>query len=422
MHLSVSVTPFDAAAILIVLAALLGYLNLRFLKLPPSVGITAMGALASLAVIGVNAALPGSHLATLVARFVDKIDFHRALMGGMLSFLLFAGALHVNWRDMRRGRWPVLILSTGGVVVSTFCIGVAFHAVTQVLALPVPLIWCFVFGALISPTDPVAVMAVLKGVDVSPTLRATVSGESLFNDGVGVVIFTLLLAAALGETPLTLGAAARMFALEAGGGVLLGLAIGWLAYRAMRSIDDYNIEVMLTLATVMGGYALARQLHVSGPVAMAVAGLLIGNRGVATAMSEITKDYLIKFWSIIDNILNSVLFLLIGLVIVTIKFDLRVVLLGFLAIPLVLAVRTVSVLVPLAALRPFLFLGRLAPATLIWGGLRGGISVALALGLPPGPPRSTVLSATYIVVLFSVIVQGATIEPLLARLSRRGRK
>jgi CPA1 family monovalent cation:H+ antiporter len=323
---------------------------------------------------------------------------------------------------MRRGRWPVLILSTGGVVVSTFCIGVAFHAVTQVLALPVPLIWCFVFGALISPTDPVAVMAVLKGVDVSPTLRATVSGESLFNDGVGVVIFTLLLAAALGETPLTLGAAARMFALEAGGGVLLGLAIGWLAYRAMRSIDDYNIEVMLTLATVMGGYALARQLHVSGPVAMAVAGLLIGNRGVATAMSEITKDYLIKFWSIIDNILNSVLFLLIGLVIVTIKFDLRVVLLGFLAIPLVLAVRTVSVLVPLAALRPFLFLGRLAPATLIWGGLRGGISVALALGLPPGPPRSTVLSATYIVVLFSVIVQGATIEPLLARLSRRGRK
>jgi CPA1 family monovalent cation:H+ antiporter len=422
MHLNVSVTPFDAAAILIVLAALLGYLNLRFVKLPPSVGITAMGALASLAVIGVNEALPESHLATLVARFVDNIDFHRALMGGMLSFLLFAGALHVNWRDMRRGRWPVLILSTGGVVVSTLCVGVAFHAVTQALALPVPLIWCFVFGALISPTDPVAVMAVLKGVDVSPTLRATVSGESLFNDGVGVVIFTLLLAAALGETPLTLGAAGRMFALEAGGGVLLGLAIGWLAYGAMRSIDDYNIEVMLTLATVMGGYALARQLHVSGPVAMAVAGLLIGNRGVATAMSEITKDYLIKFWSIIDNILNSVLFLLIGLVIVTIKFDLRVVLLGFIAIPIVLAVRTVSVLVPLVALRPFLSLGRLAPATLIWGGLRGGISVALALGLPPGPPRSTVLSATYIVVLFSVIVQGATIGPLLARLSRRGRE
>jgi monovalent cation:H+ antiporter, CPA1 family len=416
----VAITPFDAAAILIVLAALLGYINHRLLKLPSSIGLTIMGAVASLIVVGIDRLLPASRMGEEVVAFLAGIDFHATLMDGMLSFLLFAGALHVDWTEMRRGRWPILVLSTIGVLISTAIVGGGFYLLTSVLGYPLPILWCLVFGALISPTDPVAVMGVLKRATVSPTLEATVAGESLFNDGVGVVVFTILLAAALGTEPFTLSHAGHLFLVEAGGGVLLGLAIGWIAFRAMRSIDEYKTEVMISLAVVMGGYALARQLHVSGPVAMAVAGLLIGNHGVAHAMSDTTRDYLLKFWSLIDDILNAVLFLLIGLEVVTIPGDIRLLVLGVLAIPLVLAARAVSVMLPLTAMRPLLDLGRLAPITLIWGGLRGGISIALVLGLPESPARSVALAATYVVVLFSVIAQGGTIERVLGATKRRG--
>lgn len=409
-------TPFDAAAILIVLAATLGYLNHRILKLPSSIGLTVMGLVASLFVIGLDHLLPGSDVGEQVVGFIAGIDFHTTLMDGMLSFLLFAGALHVKWDDMRRGRWPIIGLSTGGVLLSTAVIGFGFHYVAGWLGLTVPLIWCLVFGALISPTDPVAVMGVLGRTDVSPTLKATVAGESLFNDGVGVVVFAILLEAALGTEPLSIDHASALFLQEAGGGVLLGLAVGWIGYRAMRSIDEYNVEVMISLAVVMGGYALASQLHLSGPVAMAVAGLLIGNKGVADAMSDVTRDYLLKFWSLIDEILNAVLFLIIGLEVVAIPWDPRLVTLGMAAVPLVLLARVVAVAAPLTLLKPVLSLGRLAPVTLIWGGLRGGISVALALGLPDGPARSIALAATYVVVLFSVIIQGGTIERILRRM------
>ncbi|PXA97625.1 sodium:proton antiporter [Nostoc sp. 3335mG] len=413
-------TPFDAAAILIVLAATLGYLNHRVLKLPSSIGLTVMGLVASLLVIGLDHLLPDSNVGEQVVGFIAGIDFHTTLMDGMLSFLLFAGALHVKWDDMRRGRWPIIGLSTGGVLLSTAVIGLGFHYVAGWVGLTVPLIWCLVFGALISPTDPVAVMGVLGRTKVSPTLKATVAGESLFNDGVGVVVFAILLEAALGTEPLSIGHAGALFLQEAGGGILLGLAIGWIGYRAMRSIDEYNVEVMISLAVVMGGYALAAQLHLSGPVAMAVAGLLIGNKGVADAMSDITRDYLLKFWSLIDEILNAVLFLIIGLEVVAIPWDSRLVTLGVAAVPLVLLARIIAVAAPLSLLRPILSLGRLAPVTLIWGGLRGGISVALALGLPDGPARSIALAATYVVVLFSVIVQGGTIERVLRRMDGAG--
>ncbi|MEP7005545.1 MAG: sodium:proton antiporter [Sphingomonas bacterium] len=413
------ITPFDVAAILIVLAAALGYINHRFLKLPQSVGLTVMGAAASLIVVGIDLLLPASGVGAEIVRFIAAIDFHETLMNGMLSFLLFAGALHVDWSDMRRGGWPILVLSTVGVLLSTIVIGVGFNAAAGLIGLNVPILWCLVFGALISPTDPVAVMGVLKRAKVSPTLEATVAGESLFNDGVGVVVFTIILAAALGTEPFTVGHAAHLFFVEAGGGVLLGLLAGWIGYRAMRSIDDYNVEVMISLAIVMGGYTLASWVHVSGPVAMAVAGLLIGNEGVATAMSDTTRDYLLKFWSLIDDILNAVLFVLIGLEVVSIPADWRLLALGVAAIPLVLIARAASVIGPLAVMRPFLTLGPLALPTLIWGGLRGGISVALALGLPEGPERSIALAATYIVVLFSVIVQGGSIARLLGRLTKR---
>lgn len=419
MKYLVVLTPFDAAAILVVLAAMLSYLNHRVLKFPPSIGLTVMGALASLVVVGIDLVLPGSHVGHDVVKFIAAIDFHSTLMDGMLSFLLFAAALHVDWAHMKRGRWPILVLSTVGVLISTALIGFGFQFLAGLVGLSVPLAWALVFGALISPTDPVAVMGVLKRAKVSPTLEATVAGESLFNDGIGVVVFAIILSVALGNEAFSMARAGALFAVEAGGGVILGLLVGWLGFRAMHSIDDYVVEVLISLAVVMGGYALASQLHISGPVAMAVAGLIIGNEGVDTAMSDLTRDYLLKFWELIDELLNAVLFLLIGLEVVTVPSDYRLIALGVAAIPLILIARCISVLGPLAALRPFLTLGPLASPTLIWGGLRGGISIALALALPEGPARSIALSATYIVVLFSVVVQGGTIERLLRWVQRR---
>jgi CPA1 family monovalent cation:H+ antiporter len=380
--------------------------------------MTIMGAVASMLVIGIDNVLPDSDLSERVGAFLIGIDFHTTLMDGMLSFLLFAGALHVDWAEMRRGRWPILILSTIGVLLSTLIIGGGFYALTLVLGLNVPFLWCFLFGALISPTDPVAVMGVLKRAAVPPTLQATVAGESLFNDGVGVVVFAILLAAAIGTAPFSASHAAQAFLFEAGGGVLLGLAVGWIGFRAMRSIDEYVVEVMISLAIVMGGYSLAGQLHVSGPVAMAVAGLLIGNAGVALAMSDTTRDYLLKFWALIDELLNAILFLLIGLEVIAISTDPRLLVAGLAAIPLVLIARLLSVGAPLAAMKPLVSMGGLALPTLVWGGLRGGISVALALSLPEGPGRTVLLAVTYMVVLFSVIVQGGSIGNVVERLSR----
>lgn len=412
-------TALDAAAILIVLCAVLGWINHRFLKLPSTVALTMMGALASVVVIGIDAVLPQSDLAGLVSRFLDDIDFHQTLMDGMLSFLLFAGALHVDIDQLRRGRWQIAILSTIGVIASTLLIGGGFWLLTTALGLAVPLIWCLVFGALISPTDPVAVMGVLKTAKVPPTLQATIAGESLFNDGVGVVIFSILLATAVSGSDFSLIHAGELFAVEALGGALLGLAAGWVGYRAMKAIDDYAVEVLVTLAVVMGGYSLASALHISGPVAMAVAGLLIGNHGVAHAMSDVTRDYVHKFWALIDEVLNAVLFLLIGLEAVVLAGRLGLMGLGLLTIPLVLAARAVSVGAPLTAWRSLLPF-RLAFPVMVWGGLRGGISIALALSLPVGPMKDILVAATYVVVLFSVLVQGGTIGGVVRRLNRDG--
>ena len=410
---------FSAAAILIVLAAALGYLNSRFLKLPSTVGLTVMGAVASLLVIFYHELLPSSTLAEELSTFLHELDFHAALMDGMLAFLLFAGAMHVDWSHMHKGRWLILVFSTIGVLISTVLVGYAFLALTSMLGIPIPLIWCFVFGALISPTDPVAVMGVMKRAAMPETLQATVAGESLFNDGVGIVLFSILLSIALGSEPYSLSVAAGYFLQEAGGGVLLGLVAGYIAYKAMQSIDDYSVEVMITLAVVMGGYSLALALDVSGPVAMSVAGLLIGNHVVVHAMSDITRDYLIKFWALIDELLSAVLFLLIGLEVIALAFEGRLILAGLGAIVIVMAARVIAVGVPLRAMRRAIDMGPLAFPTLVWGGLRGGISVALALSLPKSEIRTALLVATYIVVLFAVIVQGGTMGGLIRRIRAR---
>ena len=404
-----AVTPFDAAAALVVLAAVLGFANYRLIGLPHTIGLTIMGAVASLGVVGLDALVPGLGMGQAVRGFVAGLDFPDTLLNGMLSFLLFAGALHVDLGNLLRRKWAVALMSTVGVVISTLVIAAGFSLVTGWLGFPVPFAWCLVFGALISPTDPVAVMGILKTARVPPTLEAKVAGESLFNDGVGVVVFTILLAAAVGGTEFSLANAAELFLIEAGGGALLGLIVGWIAYRAMRSIDEHNLEVLITLALVMGGYALAHRLHVAGPVAMAVAGLIIGNHGTRFAMSERTRRHLTSFWSLVDEILNSVLFLLIGLEIVAIATDPGHLSVGLISIVLVLAARAIAVGVPFLLITPFAPFTRGSYPILVWGGLRGGISIALALTLPAGPDKVTILTATYVIVVFSVIVQGASI-------------
>jgi CPA1 family monovalent cation:H+ antiporter len=407
--------PFDAAAILVVLAAVLGYLNYRFVKLPQTIGLTVMGALASLGVVGLDALLPALGLGAEVRGFLVEVDFHAALLEGMLSFLLFAGALHVDLGNLLKRKLAVFLMATVGVLLSTLVVAAGFKATTAVLGVEMPWIWCLVFGALISPTDPVAVMGILKSAKVPPTLEAKVAGESLFNDGVGVVVFSILLAVALGAEEFSLLHAAELFLVEAVGGAVFGLAAGWIAYRAMKSIDEHNLEVLISLALVMGGYALASRLHLSGPVAMAVAGLLIGNHGVRYAMSDRTRTHLTGFWSLLDEVLNAVLFLLIGLEVVAIAGDFWFLATGAVSILVVLAARAVSVGFATLALARFAPLIRGAFPILVWGGLRGGISVALALSLPAGPIRQEILTVTYVVVVFSVIVQGATV----ARTARR---
>lgn len=414
-----TLAPFDIAAVLILIAAVLGYANHRFLKLPSAVGLTLMGALASLAIIGIGAIFPAWGLTPMVERFLSGIDFHATLMEGMLSFLLFAGALHVDWSHMRANRLLVFLLATFGVLLSTGLVGIGTWWIAGIMGFPIPLAWALVFGALISPTDPVAVMAILKRAAVPSSLQATVAGESLFNDGVGVVIFVILLAVATGSDEFSWARAASDFAREALGGVAFGLVTGWIAFRAMESIDDYSVEVMISLALVMAGYSLAHAIHVSGPVAMAVAGLFIGNAGMARAMSDTTRDYLVKFWELIDEILNAVLFLLIGLEVVLVTGQPRLLLFGVAAIPLALLARWFSVSVPFALLRSRIDLGRLAVPTLVWGGLRGGISIALALSLPGSPSRTPIVAATFVIVLFSVIVQGGSVGGLISRLSQR---
>jgi len=409
-------SPFDAAAVLLVAAAVLGYVNRRFLPFSASVGLTFMGALASLVVVGLDTALPGAHLSAALAGFLKGVNFSSTLLNGMLSYLLFAGALHIGWRDMASARWPILVLSTVGTVTSTVVVALGFFFLSAAMGLKVALPWCFVFGALISPTDPVAVFAVLKTLTVPARLKATLAAESLFNDGIAVVLFGIALAFA-GGAPLSAVGAFWDFAREAGGGVLLGAGAGAVGYFAMRSIDDYNVEVMITLAVVTGGYALAHVLAVSGPVAMAVAGLVIGNAAVGHAMSAATRDYLLKFWAVIDDVLNAVLFLLIGLEFVTVVHHGLLLLAGVAAIPLVLAARLVSVMPPLWLL-PGIGADRLTVTTLVWGGLRGGLSVAMALALGASDPGKSVLVVTYVVVLFAVLVQGGTIEPAIRRLIR----
>jgi len=334
-----------------------------------------------------------------------SIDFDQTLLHGMLSFLLFAGALHVNLNDLAQQRWVIGILSTVGVVGATFLIGGGVYYLFAWLDIDVPFIYCLLFGSLISPTDPIAVLGILKSAGAPKTLETKITGESLFNDGVAVVVFLVLADIAAGEADVSAASIATLFFTEAIGGLVFGLVAGSLAFFMLKHIDNYQVEVLITLALVTGGYAAAEHLHLSAPIAIVVAGLLIGNHGRRAAMSDKTREHLDTFWELVDEILNAVLFVLIGLEVLVISLRDDYLLAGALAIPLILV------------MRPFRSFTPGVVSILTWAGLRGGISVALALSLPSGEMRDLLLTVTYVVVVFSIVVQGLTLGPLVRRLT-----
>lgn len=399
----------DLAALLLTLAAIFSYINFRFLKLPTTIGIMLIAMLISisLVVLGHCGFESIQNKATVV---LEGIDFNKALMHGMLSFLLFSGALHVNLEDLDQHKWIISILATFGVVMSTFIVGSIAWMVFLLIGLKLPFIYCLLFGSLIAPTDPIAVIGILKKAGVPKSLETKITGESLFNDGVAVVVFLVIMGIVTGGHDVTAGHIMLLFVKEAIGGVLFGLAIGWLAYRMLKSVDNYQVEVLLTLALVMGGYAFAHAIHVSGPIAMVVAGIFIGNRGRLFAMSENTREHLDSFWELMDEILNAVLFLLIGLEILVLTIKGNYLIAGLIMIPVVLFARFISVGIPVTFMQRIRDFSPHAVKIMTWGGLRGGISVALALSLPNGPEREALLTVTYIIVIFSILVQGLTIE------------
>ncbi len=410
-------TLFDLLATVTTLTALFAWVNHRWLRLPTTIGLLVI-ALAGSGVLLLLGRLEVLDLAPLVD-FVSAIDFDEALLKGMLGALLFAGALHVHLDELRAQQLLIGVLATAGVVLSTVLVGLGAWGLTALAGAPVPLTWCLVFGSLIAPTDPIAVGAILKKAGVPRDLQAAITGESLFNDGVAVVVFIVLAGIAAGGEAFSAVHVAELFAVEALGGLAFGVALGWLLNAMLARVDQYQVEILLTLAATTGGYALANRLHLSGALAMVVAGLMVGSRGRAVAMSETTQQRLDDFWELVDEFLNAVLFVLIGIEVVIVEFAAGTALVGLLAIPLVLAARAFSVGTPLALLR------RVRPAPpgalpiLTWAGLRGGISVALALSLPAGPHRATLLTITYIVVCFSILVQGLTVEPVVRRVLQR---
>lgn len=398
---------FDLIAILVTLAAVFSYVNHRFLGLPTTIGLMLISLLTSLALVVAGHWLPDAPKQAAV--LLQRVDFDATLLHGLLSFLLFAGALHVDLNDLARQRWLIASLATVGVLISTFVVGALTWWLLGWLGLELPFIYCLLFGALISPTDPIAVLGILKQAGAPKSLEVKITGESLFNDGVGVVVFLVLLGIATGEQTLDWSTVAELFLHEVLGGVLFGLGIGLLAFWMLRSVDDYQVEVLLSLALVTGGYASAEALHVSAPIAIVVAGLLIGNHGRTFAMSPTTCEHLDRFWELVDEILNAVLFVLIGLEVLALTFEPLYLAAGVSAIPVVLLARLVAVGLPVYVLTQWRDFPPGAVRVLTWGGLRGGISVALALSLPDSPQRKVILTITYIIVAFSILVQGLSI-------------
>ena len=410
-------TFLQISSALIVLASAFAAINSIFLRLPSAIGILIVSLSASFCLLCIDLIWPSLGLLTIMHTAVEGFQFSSALLEGMLGLLLFAGALHVKLTDLKTNWRVILLMATIGVALSTVVAGVGFSWITGA-----PLMIALVFGALISPTDPVAVLGVLRAANLKKSLETKIAGESLFNDGVGYVVFLVLVGIAFPVGDLHsdgLSDAIKLFVQEAAGGALLGIVLGWATYKIMIKIDDYSVEVLLTLALAFGGYQLAIWLHVSAPIMAVCAGLLIGDELTSHAMSQKTRDYVDAFWKLIDEILNAILFLMIGLEVFAIAFSMGAVVAGVLSIGLSLLARFVAVVVPITLLRPFREFSKGIVPIMTWGGLKGGISVALALSLPDSEWKPLILTVTYIVVLFSIIVQGLTVAPLSRRVGRK---
>ena len=415
--------PIVASGIVITLAALFAYVNERWLQFPETIGLMVVAMLFTLLLVFVGVLNP--RMIQVAREFVEQIDFNETLMHGMLGFLLFAGALHVKLDDLAEQKWVVTITATFGVLGSTLLVGVLAHYILWALGISMSWTICFLFGALISPTDPISVLGIMKKIGAPKSLTTKMSGESLFNDGVGVVVFLVLLDAATGASDLSISQVGFLLLQEVGGGIVLGLLLGGIAFYLHSTVDSVHVELLISLAVVAGGYPLALGLHCSGPIAMVVAGLLIGNPGRRHAMGEKVRTQVDSLWEMIDEVLNAILFVLLGLEVIVLAWQREFLFAGVLMIPVVLFSRFVTIGVAVNALRRFRVFSPRVVRIRTWGGLRGGISVALALSIPTTlqavdqtqvfPARNLILVMTYVVVVFSIVVQGLSIGAYIRR-------
>lgn len=410
-------TVFELFGVLIGVIAVFGYINHRFIGLPDTIGITAMGLISTMILAVLGAQTPT--VVTQAKLFAEQLNFSELVFHGLLGVLLFAGSLHVNVSDLNRHKAPILALSTLGVVISTTVVGFLTHWVSTWMGAPIELAYCLLFGALISPTDPIAVMGVLKTANIGKSLEMKISGESLFNDGTAVVAFLVMLGIATGATSPTAAGLATMLAKEVLGALVLGLVVGYAAFFLIKGVDSYPVEILITVALATGGYALAERVHVSAPLAVVVMGLVIGNHGARSVMSEKTREHLFSFWELLDEVFTLLLFGLIGVKLIALADDPFSWALAFMFVPVVLVARFVSVALPLGTLRLFATVSPHAIKVLTWGGLRGGISIALALSLPEFVGKPQIVAGTYAVVLFSLLVQATTLGRLLRCLKKR---
>ena len=415
----------ELPALVLVCVTIFGYLNHKFLKLPLTVGLVIIALVTGLMVILLDGIFPDMAISHALNGWLEEIDFNRTLMNGMLSFLLFAGALHVDLAGLMKAKFQVSLLATVGVLMSTFINGTCFYFISQLLGFNIEYIYCLIFGVIVSPTDPVAVLALLKRLKVPKRLESMIGGESLFNDGVAVVVFSVLLTIAFGSSTghghgadMDANAVIGLFVKEAFGGALLGLIGGYLTFVLMKSIDDYIIEVIATLALVTGAYSIALNLHLSGPIAMVIAGVFIGNTGKEFAMSANTREHVTDFWHLIDEILNAALFILIGFQVLALSNDIKVWIISGVAVIVAVLARFIAVSIPLTFISTLISKERGEIVILTWAGLKGGISIALALSLPDIESKPLIVTAAYAVVVFSILIQGLTIEKVIGRIHK----